>query len=250
MIKLSVVIITYNEEKNIGRCIESLKDIADEIVVVDSFSTDKTKEICQGYNVRFFEHHFLSYSEQKNHANSKTSFDYIFSIDADEVVSEELKQSILKTKSNFDCDVYVLSRLTNYCGKWIKHCGWYPDRKSRLWKKDTAMWDGTIHETLVYGSEAKVGSLKGDLWHYSYHSIHQHIAQVNKFTDIGALAAYNKGKRASLFKIVVYPFWKFVKDYLINLGFLDGYYGFVICIISAHATFVKYIKMNELQKQQ
>ncbi|MBN2682017.1 MAG: glycosyltransferase family 2 protein [Bacteroidales bacterium] len=250
MIKLSVVIITYNEEKNIERCLQSVKKIADEIVVLDSFSNDKTEEICSKYNVKFIKNKFEGHIEQKNLAITYAENPYILSLDADEAISEELEKSILEVKSNWDADGYYFNRLTNYCGKWIRHCGWYPDKKLRLWDSRKGCWTGeNPHDRyeLNAGSEKKY--LKGDLYHYSYYSIEDHINQVNKFTKIGAETAVKKGKKASLFKIFFNPLWKFKVDYFFRLGFLDGYYGFVICIISSHATFLKYIKIRELNKK-
>jgi len=250
MIPLSVVIITFNEEKNIARCIESVQDIADEIIIVDSFSTDRTKEICEKYNVKFFQQKWSGYTEQKNYANSLSANDLILSLDADEAISEELKKSILKLKST-DKQHFVgqVNRLTNYCGKWIFHCGWYPDRKIRLFNRKTAKWTGTIHEKLSYPDDIEVIQLKGDLEHYSYHTIGEHIKQADKFTTITALEAFNKGKKSSFIAITVKPKWKFFRDFILKLGFLDGYYGYVICKISSFATFLKYTKLRQLKKE-
>ncbi len=249
MVKLSVSIITYNEERDIGRCIASVQSVADEIIVYDSFSTDQTKQICESFpKVRFFEQAFLGYAAQKNVANEQASNDWILSIDADEALSEELKKSILEAKEKGFEGKYRVNRLTNYCGHWVRYGGWYPDSRIRLWNRKHAQWEGTLHELPQFTTEQNEHRLQGDLLHYSYHSIQQHIAQVNKFTDIGAESSHAKGRRVNLFKIVVFPFWKFLKDYFFKRGFLDGYYGFVICTISAHASFVKYIKMKELQK--
>jgi glycosyltransferase involved in cell wall biosynthesis len=249
MIKLSVVIITYNEEKNIARCLNSIQDIADEIIVVDSFSTDKTEEICKTFNVSFFKQKWLGYSNQKNFANRLAKYDFIFSIDADEALSPELKESIIHLKKQDNNNkVFQVKRITNYCGKWIKHCGWYPDVKIRIWNKNIGAWIGELHETIRFNKPVEIHTLNGDLLHYSYHSISQHIAQINLFTDIGAKEAFKKGKRSNIFIITTKAFWKFIRDYIIKLGFLDGYYGFIICALSAHATFLKYIKLRELRK--
>jgi len=251
MEKISLVIITFNEEKNIEKCLQSAIDVVDDIVVVDSFSTDKTEEICNKYNVRFVKHKFEGHIEQKNWAITQAKYPCVLSLDADEVLSEELKKSILAVKNNWDCDGYYFNRLTNYCGKWIKHTGWYPDRKLRLWKSDKGSWTGmNPHDKfeLVEGATKKY--LKGDLLHYSYHSISQHILQVDKFTTIIAQANHNKGKRTNIFKIIFHPVWKFKHDYILKLGFLDGYYGFVISIISAFAIFSKHIKLKEITKNR
>jgi glycosyltransferase involved in cell wall biosynthesis len=246
MIKLSVVIITFNEEKNIGRCLESVKEIADEIVVVDSLSTDKTREICESYGARFIEQKFLGYQDQKNFAHNLASFDYILSLDADEALNSELLGEIKSIKNNFSLDGYSFNRLTNYNGEWIKYCGWYPDVKVRLVKKAKAKWSGgNIHEHLAV--DGSVGHLAGELLHYSYDSISMHVQQTNKYSTTEAQILFAKEKRASILKIVTRPFWQFVKDYFFKKGFLDGRYGFVICSINALYVLLKYAKMKELE---
>ncbi|MBI5218666.1 MAG: glycosyltransferase family 2 protein [Bacteroidia bacterium] len=248
---ISVVIITFNEERNIGRCLDSVKEIADEIIVVDSFSTDKTEEICNSYKVRFFKHEFDGYSNQKNWGNTQAVHPYILSIDADEALSEKLVAEIKKIKSAWTHDAYCFNRITNYCGKWINHCGWYPDRKLRLWDKRRGQWNGAlIHEDVEMAADARKININADILHYSYYSITGHIAQVNRFTDLTATDAFNKGEKASLFKIFFKPIWKFKRDFIFKLGFLDGYYGFVVCFISAFAAFLKYAKLRQLQKEK
>ena len=135
MIKLSAVIITFNEEEHLEKCLSSLQNIADEIVVVDSYSTDGTKKICKDFGVRFIEQKFLGYKEQKNFALTQAKYDYILSLDGDEALSDTLKKSILEVKNNWNKDGYYCNRLNNYCGQWIRHSDWYPDRKLRLFKK-------------------------------------------------------------------------------------------------------------------
>jgi glycosyltransferase involved in cell wall biosynthesis len=197
MNKLSVVIITYNEEKDLGRCLQSVNNIADEIIVVDSYSTDNTELIAKSFDkVKFYKHKWEGYSGQKNYANSLASNDLVFSIDADEAVSSQLEKSIEEVKKNaVRGQAFVVKRITNYCGKWIKHSGWYPDKKLRLWFKDEGRWEGKLHEKVVFEKLPEVKVLDGDLYHYSYHSISQHILQIDKFTTIGAAEAYEKGKK-------------------------------------------------------
>ncbi len=250
MVKISVVIITFNEEKNIARCIKSVQDIANEIIVLDSFSTDKTKEICSSFKVNFVQHKFDGHIQQKNRAAELANFNLILSLDADEALSDELKKSILKIKENPQFDGYYFNRLTNYCGKWIYHCGWYPDKKLRLWKKGKAKWGGiNPHDRIILKENSTKKYLKGDLLHYSYYSIEQHIEQINKFTKIGAQSAFSKKKKANIFIIYFKSKWKFISAFFFRLGFLDGYYGYVICRLSAQATFIKYIKLRELHKE-
>jgi glycosyltransferase involved in cell wall biosynthesis len=250
MVKLSLVIITFNEEKNIARCIESALAVADEIVVVDSYSSDNTQAICAKYPVKFIQHPFEGYQSQKNYAIQQAQYDYILSLDADEALSTKLVMSILAFKNKPDADAYEFNRLTNYCGKWIYYTDWYPDRKIRLFHRDKGFWAGeNLHERLELKSGAVLKRIKGDILHYSYHSIAQHIAQFNHFTELGAKEAFDRGKRSNLLKILFSPVWKFFQSYFLRLGFLDGYYGFLVCWISAFATFTKYIKIKELQKE-
>ena len=250
-VQLSVTIITFNEEKNIERCLNSLQNIADEIIVVDSYSTDNTKNICERFNVKFHQQKWLGYSEQKNLANKLSEHDLIFSIDADESVSLELEKSILEVKKNADKNtLFQVNRLTNYCGKWIRHCGWYPDSKIRVWFKQEAQWTGELHEEVISNNEHQIITLKGDLLHYSYYSISQHVSQFNAFTDIGANEGVKKGTHSNILIMITKSWWKFIRDYFIKLGFLDGYYGFVVCVISSFATFIKYAKIRQIQKSK
>src|SRR3990172_2864038 len=184
MVQLSVVIITFNEEKNIGRCLDSVKTIADEIVVLDSFSTDKTEELCKAKGARFFQHKFDGHIEQKNRAITFAKFPYILSLDADEALSEELKKSILEIKNNFSADGYYMNRLTNYCGQWIYHCGWYPDKKLRLWDSRKGKWGGiNPHDKYeLFTSDTAARFLTGNILHYSYYSVEEHYVQAQKFS--------------------------------------------------------------------
>ncbi len=249
MTKLSVVIITLNEERNIARCLESVKAVADEIVVVDSFSTDRTREICETYNARFFMEKWRGYSGQKNYGHQLAGNEWILSIDADEALSEGLQKAITHWKNQPQPVFAKFNRLTNYCGKWIRHCGWYPDPKLRIFNKMQAFWEGEVHEKLVYNKNLPVIHLKGDMLHYSYYSIEEHIAQTNKFSSIGARQLVNKGKKIPLSKTLVNPSVKFFRNYILKLGFLDGFYGFFICRMAALQTFLKYSKARQIQKE-
>ena len=249
MTNISVVIITFNEEKNIGRCLESVKDIADDIVIVDSYSTDDTEKICSQYNVRFIQHTFEGHIEQKNWAITQARYPHILSLDADEMLSERLKRIIGGVKENWEYDGYYFNRLTNYCGKWIRYSSWYPSRKLRLWDSRKGHWGGMNphdHFILDRGSNRKF--LRGDLLHYSYYSINQHIDQINKFSDIAAKSFFEVGKTSSWFNIIFHPMWRMFRDYIIKFGFMDGFYGLVISMNSAHETFLKYSKLRKLNK--
>lgn len=249
MIKLSAVIITFNEEKNIRRCIESVKDVADEILVVDSFSRDTTKTICGEYDLRFIEHKFDGHIEQKNWAMDKAEYDYVLSLDADEALSEELKQSILQVKENWSDRGYSFNRLTNYCGQWIRHCGWYPDTKVRLVYRKNSMWGGTNpHDKLMVKHAQNPIHLKGDLLHYSFYTIDQHLDTIKKFSTIAAKQKFKKGKNAGFLKLWLAPAFKFIKSYFFKAGFKDGFYGLVVCANSAHASFLRYAKLRALNR--
>ena len=190
MPQLSVVIITFNEEKNIARCLESVKEIADEIVVLDSFSKDRTKEICASFGVKFYEHAFDGHIQQKNRAITYASHPHILSLDADEALDETLKNSILEVKKNWTHDGYYMNRLTNYCGHWVKHCNWYPDTKMRLWDSRKGSWTGiNPHDKYeLTRGDKNTKHLKGDILHYSYYTQEDHYKQVEYFTNIASKA--------------------------------------------------------------
>ena len=250
-IQLSVTVITFNEERNIARCLDSVKDVADEIVIVDSFSTDRTEEICKRYDVRFIKNAFTGHIEQKNFALDQVSFKHVLALDADEALSPELLNSIKALKENWKEDAYRVNRLTNYCGKWIRHGSWYPDRKVRIFIKGKGKWAGeNPHDAYMPDADTITGKLRGDILHYSYYSTEGHISQVNKFTSVGAQSAFKKGQRANIAMLLYKPLYKFIRDYIFKLGFLDGYAGFIIARISAHATFLKYVKLMELQRNK
>lgn len=252
MKKISATIITLNEEDKIRQCLESLQGVADEIVVVDSLSTDNTKSICEEFGVRFIEQKWLGYSEQKNLANDIASHDWILSIDADEVLSDELKKSILRIKNeeretkNEEL-VYSFNRLNNYCGKWIHHSGFYPDKKIRIWNRKVGKWEGIVHEVIKFSTKVKEVHLKGDLLHYSYSKPEDFERQVFKFAEMRAQHYFDKGKKNAGLLSVVSPIFFFIKHYLIRLGFLDGKEGFVMCWVSAKATRHKYKTLKKLK---
>lgn len=251
MPKISVVIITYNEEKNVGRCLDSVRDIADDIVVVDSYSTDNTEKICREFGARFIQHPFEGHIEQKNWAITKAKYPHILSLDADEMLSDSLRKSIIDAKNNWKYDGYYFNRLTNYCGKWIRHSSWYPSRKLRLWDSRKGKWGGrNPHDKFILEKNTSRKFLRGDLLHFSYYSIHEHIQQINKFSDIVAISLYKEGTRASRINIIINPLWRLFRDYVIKLGFLDGFYGLVISVNSAHETFLKYSKLRRITKEK
>ncbi|WP_276497735.1 glycosyltransferase family 2 protein [Pontibacter litorisediminis] len=250
-VKLSVVVITYNEERNIARCLESVKNVADEVVVVDSYSTDRTKEICLRYGARFTEHPFAGHIEQKNYALAEAAYPHVLSLDADEALSPELEQAVLEAKSNWQADAYSMNRRTNYCGKWIRHSGWYPDTKVRLFDRSKAVWGGeNPHDKIILSKGATLKHLPGDLLHYSYYTVSQHLGQINKFTDASSTAMFRKGKRATWSALLFKAPFRFFKSYILKRGFLDGKEGFYIAITSAFVVYTKYMKLHMLQQDQ
>lgn len=249
MIKLSVVIITLNEEKNIERCIRSVKDVADEVLVVDSLSTDNTIDIAKRLGAKTVEQPFTDYVKQRVIATEKATYDWVLSIDADEELSRELTESILKIKQSPKHNNYKLKRCTNYCGKWIKHGTWYPDKKLRLFNRTKGQWKGEkVHEYWAPNNNETTGLLKGDLLHYSFNTISDHIKQIEKFTELSAKAAVERGKNCNILKVWLGPKWYFINAYIIRLGILDGYYGYLVCKYSAMSSMVKYSKIRQYNK--
>lgn len=247
--KISATIITLNEERNIERCIRSLQSVADEIIVLDSFSTDRTEEICRSLGVRFEQLKWQGYSGSKNYLNGLAQYDYILSIDADEAVDEELANAILEVKKLNDPEVYSVNRLTNYCGKWIKHSGWYPDVKVRLFPRDGSYWQGEyVHEELVYPATLPVVQLKGHLEHYSYYSFKEHRERADKYSTLTAQKMHAKGKKASALKPYLSAIGRFISMYFIKGGILDGKMGFKIAQISAQSNVFKYKELIRLNR--
>ena len=248
---LSVVIITFNEKDNIARCISSVKKIADEIIVLDSNSTDGTNEIASSLGASVFQHPFQGYAAQKNHATSLARNNWILSLDADEEVSPTLLASISDTLQNPRHTVYQMPRLTSYCGHWIRHCGWYPDRQTRLFDRNTGKWkELSVHEYWESNDPGqKKGLLHGNLLHYSFNSVADHLRKIDRYTQLAATDAAAKGKSATLLKIILSPFWHFFSEYFLKLGFLDGYYGFVVCRLSAYSAYIKYTRIRQLAKK-
>ena len=245
-VPLSVVVITFNEEANLARCLQALGDVADEVLVVDSFSTDDTVALARRLGTRVVQNTFAGYVEQKNFATAQAKFDHVLQLDADEVLTDELRQSIAAAKANWQHAAYSLARLTNYCGAWVRHGGWYPDRKLRLYDRRLGRWQGLLlHERYEVVAGHSTGQLAGDALHYSYTSVAQHVRQLNKFTSITAQERALRGKtRVTLFHLVLKPWWKFFHGYVLRRGFLDGFAGLSIAVISALGVFIKFAKLR------
>ncbi|MBF0286294.1 MAG: glycosyltransferase family 2 protein [SAR324 cluster bacterium] len=246
---LAAVIITYNEENNIGDCLQSLQGLVDEIVVLDSFSTDKTERICRNNaKVRFFQHGFDGHIQQKNRAIEKCSSDWILALDADERVSPQLSSAIEDfLNSNPVVNGAKFPRLTRHMKRFIRHGGWYPNARYRLVRKGKSHWGGeNPHDSLIIEGEGT--RLKGDLIHLSFSDLSDQVKTINYFSSIVALTRYNKGKNFSLLRMLWKPISKFLEIYLLKRGFLDGIQGYIIAVSSAYSTFLKEAKLFELNK--
>jgi glycosyltransferase involved in cell wall biosynthesis len=251
MPRISVVIIAFNEEDRIGGCLESVEGIADEIVVVDSFSTDRTGQICAQYGARFIRHRFEGHIQQKNFALEQASFDHVLCLDADEALSPELRRSVLEVKNDWAYPAYCFNRLSRYCGKWIRHSTWYPSRKTRLAEKGSARWKGiNPHDYLSLSGGNEPAWLKGDLLHYSYDTVSEHRQKVRTYAELASRAYYRAGRSSGLLRIIMHPFWRFMREYFIHLGLLDGYYGLVIAWLCARETYLKYKKLRDIIREE
>ena len=249
-INFSVAIITYNEEANIRECIESVNSLADEIVVLDSNSTDKTLEIAKTFEkVKIYSQKFKGHIEQKNDAILLCQGEWILSLDADERATPELLKNIESTLNNpNDLNGYKVSRLTFHMGRYIRHSGWYPLYRYRFFRKGFAKWTGeNPHDYIEING--KGDKLKGDIIHYSFKDLSHQVDTINKFSSIVAFTRSKKGISFSVFRSLVKPLSKFLEIYIFKLGFLDGYPGFVIAISSAYSTFLKTAKMYEMEKE-
>lgn len=246
--RISATIITLNEERNIQRCIESLKGVADEIIVLDALSTDRTKEICTTSEVRFEQREWEGYSASKNYLNSLAQYEYILSLDADEALDEELRAHLLEVKSKEALGIYTVNRLTNYCGKWIKHGGWYPDVKVRLFPREGSKWVGAhVHEELEYPEGLATYALAGHLHHYSYYSYKEHRTRADKYSTLTAIKMSERGKKAGALKPYLSAIGRFISMYFLKGGLLDGKMGFKIAWISAQSNVFKYKELRRLQ---
>jgi glycosyltransferase involved in cell wall biosynthesis len=244
---LTVVIITKNEARNIGRALDSVSRIADEIIVVDGYSTDATKAICEQKGAHCIQTEWRGYSATKNFANSLAKSGYIFSLDADEAVDKPLEKAILAEKSSGFTGTYSVNRLTNYCGKWIHHSGWYPDKKIRIFPKEKTQWVGEfVHEELEFSEPLKNVELAGHLEHYSYYSFEDHKARADKYSLLTAQKLAARGKRAGVLKPYISAMGRFISMYFIKRGFLDGWMGFKIASISAKSNILKYKELRRL----
>ncbi len=249
--KLSVTIITYNEERNIERCLRSVDGIADEILIVDSFSTDNTIDICKKYHARILQHPFNGYGEQKLYAALQAQYDYILSLDADEEVSKELHDSIMKLKQDKFCSSYYIINILNiYCGKPIKHGEWYPDRHIRLFNKEKTNWiPRSVHESIKLIPDEKPKRLKGELHHYTCTTIQEHQIKEKKYATLNAEIVARKKSFIAPITPYIKGGFRFFRAYILKLGILDGYYGWIIATTLAKSSFLKYKLARIMQKK-
>jgi glycosyltransferase involved in cell wall biosynthesis len=245
MNRVSACLITLNEEENLPRVLASLAGIADEIVVVDSGSTDRTEEIARQHGAAFFSHVWTNYADQKNFAAECAVNDWIFSMDADEELSSALQTSLLAWKKNTpDFPVCEMARRTWYLGAWIRHSGWYPDFQRRLYRRDAAEFSGIIHESLRF--EGKPGRLSGDLLHYTVRSFDEHVAKVERYTTLAAQQMFGQGKREWRGALWLATPWSWFQNFILRGGFLDGYRGALIARMAARSVRLKYAKLGKL----
>jgi glycosyltransferase involved in cell wall biosynthesis len=249
--QISAVIITFNEEKNIGEAIRSV-DWADEILVVDSESADKTREIAKSLGARVLNKSWEGFSSQKKFANEKATHEWIFSLDADERVSENLKNEILALKSQDPqkiFDGYKIPRLSFYMNQPIRHSGWYPDWQLRFFNRNKGIWkEVLVHESFQLNPECKTGSLKNDILHYSVeNAAHHHKMIGERYAPLSAQQMFENGKRTSKLKIYSVGFTTFWQVFILKGGFLDGLAGFCIASFAAHHSFLKHLILWELQ---
>jgi glycosyltransferase involved in cell wall biosynthesis len=245
MNRLSACLITLNEEESISRTLASLSGIADEVVVVDAGSTDRTEQIARERGAVFLVHKWTNYGEQKNFAAASASNDWILSMDADEELSTELRTSILEWKERKpEFRVYEMARRAWYLGAWIKHSGWYPDYQRRLYRRDSAQFSGIVHESLRI--EGKPGRLDGDLLHYTVRSFAEHEEKVERYAALAAHQMYAAGKRSWRPALLFATPWSWFQNYFLRGGFLDGYRGALIAQMAARAVRIKYRKLGRL----
>jgi glycosyltransferase involved in cell wall biosynthesis len=248
-VHLSVVIITLNEERNIRRCLDAARQVADEIVVLDSGSSDATRSICSEFDVKFYEQAFRGYDLQKNDAVHLAVHDHILSLDADEVLSAELVESILEIKKNWAYTAYAFNRITAFCGKWVKHGEWYPDKVIRLFDRREVRWSGVLHEKLQFNGRPSVGFLKGRLLHYSYYSLPDFRHKSRQYAETAAAQLYEKGRWPWLYHLYFKPAYRFFHAYILRKGFLDGYAGYQIACLTAQRLFLKFLKVRMMHEK-
>jgi glycosyltransferase involved in cell wall biosynthesis len=243
--KITATIITLNEERKIVRAIESLR-CCDEILILDSGSTDRTVELATNLGARVLEAGWRGYAGQKNWAAGQATHDWILSLDADEALSEALEAEIWNLKKTGpQCDAYIMPRQAQYLGRWILHSGWYPDRKVRLYDRRKAKWVGDfVHESVQ--AKGPIGHLQSNILHFTCDSLSEHLRTLDRYTTLAAEELVSRKVEVPIWKMIVDPPWTFVKAYFFQRGFLDGVEGMIICYMAAFYTFLKYAKARNM----
>ncbi len=245
--KISAIVPTYNEEDNIEDCLKSL-DWVDELIVVDSFSDDRTVPIAQKYTKRVIQHKYDYSAAQKNWVVPQTSYEWIILVDADERVTPQLRDEILQLfEKGPDKKAYWIYRTNFFLGKEIKYCGWHKDRVIRLFMKQHRYEDVRVHAE-IQAKKGQTGMLSGRLIHYSYRSFEDYLIKLQRYSKWGAEKSFEKGKRANPFNILFAPLGMFLKRYFVNFGFLDGFHGLILSLLAAVSILMKYVRLWELQK--
>lgn len=244
MDRISAVLITKDEARNVERCLASLAPVADEILVMDGFSTDDTVARCERLGARVVQHGWLGFGPQKNLANGLARHEWILSVDADEALDPFLQRALAEAKATGLHGVYEIARLNWYYGRFVRHGLEYPDRKVRLFPKSKVSWDGSlVHERLRFAEPLPVTRLDGHLLHFTYQRIAEHVAKQDRYTSLAAEDAYRRGVRPSLAKLLLSPLAVLLKSYLLKRGFLDGTHGLLLAILHAHGAFLKAAKL-------
>jgi glycosyltransferase involved in cell wall biosynthesis len=248
--RISATVITKNEERNIERCLSAL-DFADEIVVVDAESTDRTVELARKYTKRVYVNPWPGHIQQKNRAIELAQGEWILSIDADEVITPELRHEILAVRKNSDqtIDGYYIPRRSNFIGRWMAHCGWSPDHHLRLFLKSKGRFGGmNPHDIVVLKGTTEY--FRQPMLHYTYPTLEVYLSRLNSYTTIAAQELKNRGKRLKLRHLILSPPATFIKMYVFKAGFLDGWEGFILCVLSSYYVLTKYLKLWELNLKE
>lgn len=249
MNRLSVCLVAQNEQDNLPRVLSSVREIADEIVVVDGGSTDRTQEIAREYRARVFVRDFTNHADQKNYAASLASHDWIFLLDADEELSEELRESVRRWKINEpQFAVYEMARITWYLGAWIHHSRWYPDWQRRIYRRDQASFSGAVHSALRY--QGKIGRLQGNLLHYTIRTFSEHETKLEKYTTVVAREMFDQGRRDWRVAMWFAAPWSWIHHFFLGAGFLDGYRGALIAQMAARGVRLKFQKLGKLVEDE
>jgi glycosyltransferase involved in cell wall biosynthesis len=249
--QLSATIITLDEEEKIGNALASLEGLCDEIVVVDSYSSDDTPRICERFGCRFIQQEWLGYRQQKQLAVDLTTKPWVLSLDADEELSPSLRAELFQWKSRPDDERvgFLLPRIAFFMGRWILHTTWHPDWQLRLFQKSAGRWQGgRVHESVKVSGP--IGRMANPIRHYTYSSISEYLAQLDKFSSLAAADHLDRSRGSGWAYLVFYPPLVFAKNFILKAGFLDGLPGFVVSLLAATSTFFKYLKVEELRASQ